>query len=181
MARRPAPKRGAPKRSGAPKRGSGSGRGGGGRSSSGRPASGSARRAASGVGRDGSRQRRTTGQSHGARGTGAPPRGGARGLGGEQVEGRQAVRELLLAGRRKVREVWLAADLDPAPVLEDIVELAAETRVLLQEVGPGKLEADARTDAPQGVLAFAAPLPEVDARRAAAAPVRQAGAVPALL
>ena len=32
----------------------------------------------------------------------------------------------------------------------------------MQEVGRGKLEANARTDAPQGVLAFAAPLPEVE-------------------
>jgi len=164
MARRPAPKRGAPKRSGAPKRGSGSSRGGGGRGASGRPTSASGSSGGQ-RGRGGAAARSSgasTGQSRGARGTGGgPPRGGARGLGGEQVEGRQAVRELLLTGRRKVREVWLAADLDPAPVLEDIVELAAENRVLLQEVGRGKLEANARTDAPQGVLAFAAPLPEV--------------------
>ncbi|MCU1453711.1 MAG: rRNA methyltransferase, partial [Acidimicrobiales bacterium] len=104
------------------------------------------------------------------------PQAGPKGLGGEQVEGRQAVRELLLAGRRKVRELWLAADLDPAPVLDDIRELAAETRVLVQEVGRGKLEAAARTEAPQGVLAFAAPLPEVEledllhVRRGAPAP-----------
>jgi 23S rRNA (guanosine2251-2'-O)-methyltransferase len=78
------------------------------------------------------------------------------------VEGRQAVRELLLAGRRKVLELWLAADLDPAPVLEEIVELATEARVLTHEVGRVKLDKQARTDAPQGVLAFAAPLPEAD-------------------
>ncbi|MCU1351456.1 MAG: rRNA methyltransferase, partial [Acidimicrobiales bacterium] len=93
-----------------------------------------------------------------------PPRAqaGPKGLGGEQVEGRQAVRELLLGGRRKVRELWLASDLDPAPVLDDIRELAGEARVLVQEVGRAKLESTARTDAPQGVLAFAAPLPEVE-------------------
>jgi 23S rRNA (guanosine2251-2'-O)-methyltransferase len=85
-----------------------------------------------------------------------------RGLGGEQVEGRQAVRELLLAGRRKVLELWLAEDLDPAPVLDDIRELAAEARVLTHEVGRVKLDKAARTEAPQGVLAFAAPLPEAD-------------------
>ena len=89
------------------------------------------------------------------------PRSSARtGLGGEQVEGRQAVRELLLANRRDAREIWLAADLDPAPVLDDIRELAGEARVVIKEVGRGKLEAAARTDAPQGVLAFARPLPE---------------------
>ena len=59
-----------------------------------------------------------------------------RGLGGEQVEGRQAVRELLLAGRRKVREIWLLAELDPAPILEDIVELAEAERVPVREVRP---------------------------------------------
>lgn len=93
---------------------------------------------------------------------GRAPRGRVReGLGGEQVEGRQAVRELLLAGRRPVQEVWLAADLDRAVILDEIRELAADGRVLLKEVGRNKLEAAARTDAPQGVLAFASPLPEV--------------------
>lgn len=90
------------------------------------------------------------------------PRATARtGLGGEQVEGRQAVRELLLANRRDAREIWLAADLDATPVLDDIRELAAEARVLIKEVGRGKLDAAARTDAPQGVIAFARPLPDV--------------------
>ncbi|WP_421118408.1 23S rRNA (guanosine(2251)-2'-O)-methyltransferase RlmB [Aquihabitans daechungensis] len=94
---------------------------------------------------------------------GKAPRSSAKtGLGGEQVEGRQAVRELLLANRRDAREIWLAQDLDPAPVLEDIRELAAEARVVVKEVGRGKLDAAARTDAPQGVIAFAKPLPEAD-------------------
>lgn len=83
------------------------------------------------------------------------------GLGGEQVEGRQAVRELLLANRRDTREIWMASDLDPAPVLDDIRELAGEARVLVKVVGRGKLDAAARTDAPQGVIAFARPLPDV--------------------
>ena len=94
---------------------------------------------------------------------GKAPRASARtGLGGEQVEGRQAVRELLLANRRDTREIWMAQDLDPAPVLEDIRELAAEARVVVKEVGRGKLDAAARTDAPQGIIAFAKPLPEAD-------------------
>jgi len=94
---------------------------------------------------------------------GRAPRSSAKtGLGGEQVEGRQAVRELLLANRRDTREIWLAQDLDPAPVLEDIRELAAEARVVVREVGRGKLDAAARTDAPQGIIAFAKPLPEAD-------------------
>jgi len=72
------------------------------------------------------------------------------------------VRELLLAGTRRVRELWLATEQDPAPVLEDITSLAAELRVPTREVSRGRLDAAARTDAPQGVLARAAPLPEAE-------------------
>jgi 23S rRNA (guanosine2251-2'-O)-methyltransferase len=104
-----------------------------------------------------------------SRGTGGPPRPGprrggskARGLGGDQVEGRQAVRELLLAGRRKVREVWMVDEGDDAPILADIRELAADQRVGVVQVGRGRFAAQARCEAPQGVLALAAPLPEAD-------------------
>jgi 23S rRNA (guanosine2251-2'-O)-methyltransferase len=83
------------------------------------------------------------------------------GLGGDQVEGRQAVRELLLARRRPVREVWLLADQEPADIITDIVELAASERVPVREVGKGRFFAEARCEAPQGVLAKAAPLEEV--------------------
>lgn len=83
-------------------------------------------------------------------------------LGGTQVEGRQAVRELLVAGRRKVHEVWIAADLDPSEVVGDIVALARANRVPVIEVSRKKLEARARSEAPQGVLALAAPLPAAD-------------------
>ncbi len=72
------------------------------------------------------------------------------------------MRELLLAGTRRVRELWLATEQDPAPVLEDITSLAAELRVPTREVSRGRLDAAARTDAPQGVLARAAPLPEAE-------------------
>ena len=99
------------------------------------------------------------------------------GLGGEQVEGRRAVRELLLAGRRTVREIVLAQDLDPAPLLDDIRQLATEQRVPLREVGRSKLDDLAVTSAPQGVVARAAPLPEVDLERLADG----AGGVPFLL
>jgi 23S rRNA (guanosine2251-2'-O)-methyltransferase len=85
-----------------------------------------------------------------------------RGLGGDQVEGRQAVRELLIAGRRKVREVWMLDQGDDAPILEDIRELAAANRVTITQVGRGRFFAQARCEAPQGVLALAAPLPETD-------------------
>jgi 23S rRNA (guanosine2251-2'-O)-methyltransferase len=85
-----------------------------------------------------------------------------RGLGGEQVEGRHAVRELLLGGRRRVRDVWLADDLDDAPIIDDIVELAGEQRVTVKRVSRTQLEGAARSEAPQGVLAHAAPLPEAE-------------------
>ena len=82
-------------------------------------------------------------------------------VGGDQVEGRQAVRELLLVGRRAVREVWIASDAEAAPILADIRELAEAARVPIREVGRAKFAAQARCEAPQGVLALAAPLPEV--------------------
>ncbi|HZA77547.1 MAG TPA: 23S rRNA (guanosine(2251)-2'-O)-methyltransferase RlmB [Acidimicrobiales bacterium] len=85
-----------------------------------------------------------------------------RGLGGDQVEGRQAVRELLLAGTRRVREVWMVDEGDDAPILRDIRELAEANRVALNVVGRGRFAAQSRSEAPQGVLALAAPLPEAD-------------------
>ena len=107
-----------------------------------------------------------------ARGRGGPPRSrqaaepgrpsGPKGLGGEQVEGRQAVRELLLGGRRKVRDIWLAEDIDDAPIIGDIVDLADELRVTVRRVTRNQLEHEARSEAPQGVLAHAASLPEAE-------------------
>ena len=76
------------------------------------------------------------------------------------MEGRQAVRELLLAGRRRAREIWLLAGTEQAPILDDIVELAQAERVPVREVGRGRFFGEARCEAPQGVLAKAAPLPE---------------------
>jgi 23S rRNA (guanosine2251-2'-O)-methyltransferase len=86
----------------------------------------------------------------------------SKGLGGEQVEGRQAVRELLVAGRRRTRLELLAEDLDPAPIIDEIVELAGEARVPVKRIGRAALDAQARSEAPQGVLAHAAPLVEAD-------------------
>jgi 23S rRNA (guanosine2251-2'-O)-methyltransferase len=76
------------------------------------------------------------------------------------VEGRQAVRELLLAGRRRVREVLVASEHDDVEVLQDIVDLALESGVTVREVSRKRLYADARSEAPQGVIARAAPLHE---------------------
>ena len=85
-----------------------------------------------------------------------------RGLGGEQVEGRRAVRELLTARRRKVRDIWLADGLDESALLAEIIDVASEQRVPIRTVSRGRLEGEARTDAPQGVLAHAEPLPELE-------------------
>jgi len=86
------------------------------------------------------------------------------------VEGRHAVRELLLAGNRRVREVLVADDNEPAPILDDIAELARELNVPLRPVTRRRLESEAATAAPQGVLARAAALPEHDLDELAAGP-----------
>ncbi|MEY4340408.1 MAG: hypothetical protein RLZ14_2258, partial [Actinomycetota bacterium] len=83
-------------------------------------------------------------------------------LGGEQVEGRQAVRELLIAGSRKVHEVWVSGELVETEIIGDIVEIARSMRIQVTEVARKRLEAQARSEAPQGVIAFAAPLQEVE-------------------
>jgi 23S rRNA (guanosine2251-2'-O)-methyltransferase len=87
---------------------------------------------------------------------------GEKTLGGEQVEGRQAVRELLIAGKRRVKEVWVSGELAETEIIGDIIEIARSMRVQVTEVARKRLESQARSEAPQGVLAFAAPLPEVE-------------------
>lgn len=85
-----------------------------------------------------------------------------KGLGGEQVEGRQAVRELLLAQRRKVHEIWISSELRDTDAVDDIVAIAAANRVPVEYVARKRLESTARSEAPQGVLAMAAPIQEAD-------------------
>ncbi len=72
------------------------------------------------------------------------------------------MRELLLAGARPTHEVVVAAGQNQTGMLAQIVELAAELRVPLKEVAKGKFESMAVTEAPQGVMARAAPLHEHD-------------------
>ncbi len=86
----------------------------------------------------------------------------ADGIGGEQVEGRQAVRELLRAGRRRCHQILVADGVDEAGTLEEIIDLAAEARVLVRKVGRDQIAAAALTDSPQGVLARADPIPDTD-------------------
>src|SRR5439155_26986487 len=105
--------------------------------------------------------------------------GTRRELGGDQVEGRQAVRALLAARGRRMRDVWLAEEAEAAPILAEIRDLAEEARVPIRAVPRSRLEAEARTDAPQGVLAHAVPLEETDLE-ALARPARN-GTKPFLL
>jgi 23S rRNA (guanosine2251-2'-O)-methyltransferase len=67
----------------------------------------------------------------------------------------------LAAGRRPVRAVWLAEGLDPSAQLDAIEALAARRHVRVEVVSRARLEAAARTDAPQGVLARAKPIEPV--------------------
>lgn len=69
------------------------------------------------------------------------------------------MRELLIAGRRRTHEIWIAGDSDPSDVLDDIRDIARANRVPVVDVSRRKLESTARSEAPQGVLAHAAPLP----------------------
>lgn len=101
---------------------------------------------------------------------GADSLGQGAGLGGEQVEGRRAVRELLLAGRRRVRSVWIAEGRDDQGLLDDIEQLAATRGVRVRRVDRARLAADARTDAPQGVLARAEPVAPADLDELLASP-----------
>lgn len=118
------------------------------------------------------RSTKTTGRQFASRGAGrtgrvlapgeAPKKSAEKTLGGEQVEGRQAVRELLIAGKRRVKEVWVSGELVETEIIGDIIEIARTMRVQVTEVARKRLEAQARSEAPQGILAFAAPLQEVE-------------------
>lgn len=72
------------------------------------------------------------------------------------------MRELLLAGRRRVHEVWISSELQGDRAVADIAELAAAQRVPVSYVGRATLEREARSEAPQGVLAHAAELPQAE-------------------
>lgn len=72
------------------------------------------------------------------------------------------MRELLVAQRRAVHEVMVSSDLEGSDSIEDLVALTRANRVPLTYVGKRKLESIARSEAPQGVVARAAPLPEAD-------------------
>ncbi len=69
----------------------------------------------------------------------------------------------------------LARGLDPAPIVEHILELAREQRAAIREVSRSELDATARTEAPQGVVALADPLSEATLADLIAAPSAGAG------
>ncbi|MGH9048686.1 MAG: 23S rRNA (guanosine(2251)-2'-O)-methyltransferase RlmB [Acidimicrobiia bacterium] len=77
--------------------------------------------------------------------------------GTDQVEGRRAVLELLRARRRRARTVWLSGD-----GLDEIESQARAAGVTVQRVPRDQLDARARTEAPQGVIATADPVREAD-------------------
>ncbi|MFN3256806.1 MAG: 23S rRNA (guanosine(2251)-2'-O)-methyltransferase RlmB [Ilumatobacter sp.] len=139
----------------------GSGRPGAGRPGAGRPGGGRPGAGRGGSGRPGAAR---TGSSPNAPGAAKPGGkvGGPKSLGGRQVEGRQPTRELLMGERRKVHEIWISAELEGDPGVEDIVMIANARRVPVAYVAKAKVEREARTDAPQGVVAFAADIPEAD-------------------
>ena len=89
----------------------------------------------------------------------APNRSTRDALGGEQVEGRRAVLELLRAGRRQVRTVAMSSSARDDPSLDEIRDLAGGA---LKLVSPERIDALARSDVPQGVIATAAPLRPAD-------------------
>lgn len=103
---------------------------------------------------------RSGGDRRDDRPTGGP--GAPKGLGGRQIEGRQAVREMLIGGRRKVYEIWISAELEGDAGVDDIVTIAESQRVPIVYIARSRLEKEARSEAPQGVLATAAELPEAD-------------------
>jgi 23S rRNA (guanosine2251-2'-O)-methyltransferase len=65
------------------------------------------------------------------------------------------VHELLAVGRRPVRRVLMMEGLAPSTKLDEIEALAGRRRVRVESLARAKFEAQARTDAHQGVLALA--------------------------
>jgi 23S rRNA (guanosine2251-2'-O)-methyltransferase len=80
----------------------------------------------------------------------------------QQVEGRRAVRELLVANARKVHDVWIAADAGQSGILDEIGALAEARHVKVRRVPADQVGHKARTESPQGVVAFAAPVVPAD-------------------
>ena len=134
--------------------------GGAGGSRPGQRGSAQGGRGSQGRGRNQAAGRRSGGPQGGGRE--ADPRTPGRGLGGKQVEGRQAVRELLMAEKRKIYDIFISGELEGDAGVSDIVEIARAQRVPLTYIARAKLDREARSESPQGVLALAAELEEAD-------------------
>jgi 23S rRNA (guanosine2251-2'-O)-methyltransferase len=147
-ARGAAPRAGAP-RAGAPRAGA---------PRAGAPRAGAPRSASQGRPSEG----RSEGRGRPDRGDKTPIKSLAKGLDGMQVEGRIAVRELLAVGRRRVRIVLMAEGTDDSPILREIEDLAGQRGVQVRRVSKEMLIAQARCEAPQGVIAHAAEVEDVD-------------------
>jgi 23S rRNA (guanosine2251-2'-O)-methyltransferase len=80
------------------------------------------------------------------------------GLGGEQVEGHHAVHELLAAGRRDVERLWVVGAHATSAGIAPLVELARRRGVPVLPKTAEELLWVAKTGAPQGVIAWAAPV-----------------------
>ena len=91
-------------------------------------------------------------------------------VGGEQVEGRQPVRELLRAGRRRVHHITVSDSSGESGPLGEIMDLAGAAGVPLRRTDRAQLAHLAVTDAPQGIVARADPLPETPLETLARAP-----------
>ena len=69
------------------------------------------------------------------------------------------MRALLTAGTRRVHDVWLSTDGD---ALDELATLAEAAGARVRRVPGDQVDRRARTEAPQGVVAFAAPVPQAD-------------------
>jgi 23S rRNA (guanosine2251-2'-O)-methyltransferase len=67
----------------------------------------------------------------------------------------------LTAGRRRTREILIADDTDKNPIISEILDIARSQRVVVRQVSRKEIDDQARSEAPQGVIAFADALEEV--------------------
>lgn len=67
-----------------------------------------------------------------------------------------------MVGRRKTRELIVADDIEQAAIVAEILDLAEDARVPVTRVSRNKLDAEARTEAPQGVIAKAGVVRPID-------------------
>lgn len=77
----------------------------------------------------------------------------------EVLYGRQAVREVLTAGRRRPFRLTVAARLDPAPIVDEIVAAARQRHIPIVTAPREDVTRLARTEEHQGVALEAAPYP----------------------